>query len=394
MLAKITAFIATLCLLTACGVRVEIATPIAPSPTPRPWPSLDNWDGSGVWREQATPRLIFNDAADVEVELFMKPDQADIYLLQYRMLWLVLNYDATWFSAPQSNAQIRLSVYVRHSADEAWQTYDSAENTVTTATVPATTQNTVAVGIYVEELVHFQVRAEVSAVVYLESGDLITRVSANEINVFVLSDPAEISSDVAALHPVWGDLDPEMLLLDWRGWWWGPCVLLDWAVEDASSETLLDACDKTESGDYWTALSLMQDAAQIATNDEIRAALHSMIGLGYANFASFDEAGAYLSTAIDLYAALDHVWEMTVCLHNLLIVYYMQQAEAQAFSTLYKLQELRVQFWDEAGYRLFQANIAYLSYDQSGLDEANAYFAEWGLPQVEIISQWVDRIDG
>jgi hypothetical protein len=386
-------FVAFIIVLAACGVRVEIVTPPAPTPTPRDWYGLNYWELDSIWRVQATPHLTFTDSAQANVELFMQP-QNDVVMMQYRVLWLVIEYNVTWLAASQSNAQIRLSVYTRAGQDDAWQAYDSTGSTLTTDTIPSTRRDTMVVAFYPEAPGKLEVRAEVGIVAYLENGEIVNQVSANEISVQVLSDPGEISLDVSALVPADGSANPELLLLDWRGWWYGPCPMLDWIGDDASYDPVAAACEHYNNGDFASTVSTLAQAIDTTENPYILATLTSMAGLGEAAQGNFEQAVSLLTRAAALFVEIDQFWQMTICLHNLATVHLMHQDEGAAYDAVYRLSEMRGLFYDEAGLMLTQANIAYLSYDAGSLSEANDYFASLELPQAAITATWLAIVNG
>jgi hypothetical protein len=375
MPAKIAVFALILAALTACGVRLEVATPIAPTTTPRWFP---NYDGSlgGIWRPQARPRVVFGDAP--QAQLFMQP-QADVLLVAYRATWLDVPYDVTWFASPRSSVQIGITAYTRPDTESPWERWDSAQRLLTTAEAPANQQESVGVALYYEEPRWLQARTEVSITAYLENGDIINQVDVNEFNVLVLPDPGEISTDTSGLSPAFGEADG--LLLDWRVWSGGACA-----------HGLDAACSAFEEGDLGTAGAQLWEAALTLEDDAYtRARLKTDAALIGAVAGDYPSAGQAFAGAIEDYLVAGSTWEASVNLHNLAAV-LLTVEDARAYEALTQLAELRGQFYDEPGIKLTQANTAYASGDIGQLQDALYYFEQYGLPQAEIVRMWLETL--
>lgn len=390
---RVTTVALLLCLLlTACGVRVEIATPVSISPTPRPLPYW-NFSGDGVYRVQARPRLSFSQSERGRAQLFMQRGLPDVFLLQYRQLWLGAEYDATWFDTLQGTATIRISAFIRYDSTGAWQPYDSVEQVLSPTNPNDFRQNTLALTVYAEGPGSFEVRTEVSVITYPTDGDSSALTEFNEFRVFVLNDPGEISTDPSGLNLPFGTLDVADLLLDWRLWAGSPCDLLPFAEEDSSYETLIGACETLAEENPVEAVTLLVEAANKTQNVNLRAAY--AVTAGYLAFVLDDLAtsGAAFATAAAAYVELSGAWELSITLNNAAMTVAMLGDENDAFNALIQLQELRGQFYDEAGIMLTQANTTFLSNDYGGLEETYWYFRNAELPQSEIVDAWLRQLE-
>jgi len=377
-------------LLAGCGVRVVVEEPIPPTPT---LPEIPNsaYPDWGITRIQAAPRLTFTDPDNAHAELFMQPDQPDIYLLQYRTAQLSVDYDAIWYAALRSSAQLRLNVYVRYAPDAAWELYDQTESNLITQTVPFNTEESTVVGLYREDITQFEVRAEVSAVMYSADGQISNQVSANEFRVYILDDVGDITVDSAALTPVFGDPDPAVLLLDWRAWDGGPCGLADSMQDDPAHETLVAACDAFNNDDMEGAVSTLVEAAQQTENQDLLANLTAIVGLLTAALGDLASAAEAFENGVAVNLALNHPWELTVSLHNLASV-WLTLEDGRAYAVLQQVDDLHDQFYDEAGNNLMQANLSRVFSDQGQLEDVRGFFEENDLPQLGIIEAWLEEL--
>jgi hypothetical protein len=367
--------------LTGCGVQFEVSTPTVPTPTPRIFPGVD-YSLGGVWRVQASPRVVFPNGENTQVQLFMQP-QLPVLLLQDRQLYVVADYDMTWFSTPQSSAQVRVRAFTRSTDDDVWQPYDTAERDLNTTNAPANTHDSLVVLLIFSEPTALQVRAEISVIAYDADGSIITNVDATEFPVVVLENTDEIEVNTDAMIPQFGEWNENQMVFDWRDWRGGPCGLTDWGIDE-----LYTACGAFENGDYETVLSSLASTLDKSEEPELRAAVFGQLGLLQIAAGDLDGAANAFNQAIESYGATSRPFEVGVHLHNLAATHIMHADDAATYSALQILQELRGQFYDEAGNILTQAIAGYYSGELWRLDEPLYWFEERGLPQANILQLW------
>ena len=102
--------------LVGCGVRVEVmssARTAATTPSTNP-------SGAGIRRVLATPRFVFLKGEPAQIQLFMLPTPPDILMVKGRTVQLAADFDATWFADAQGAGRISLTLFTRHSPDQAW----------------------------------------------------------------------------------------------------------------------------------------------------------------------------------------------------------------------------------------------------------------------------------
>ncbi len=373
--------------LTGCGVRVEVSTPVAPTPTPRVFPSVD-YSLGGVWRVQATPRVIFPAGDNAQMQLFMT-EQLPVLLLSGRQLYMAVEYDATWFATAQSNAQIRLRAYTRPSDEAEWQQYDSTERDLTTSSAPATSSDSLSLMLTYDEPTMQQVRIEVSVIAYNADGSITTNVETNDFPLLVLQSSDDIEVNTDALVPQFGEWDENQVLFDWRDWRGGPCGLTDRGLD-----TLTEACAALENGDGERVYALLRSAVEQASDDpELRGIVEGQLGLLLVAAGQIDEAAETFNQAVEAYTQTLSPFEVGVHLHNMAAAQIMRDDGAAAYYALQVLQEMRGQYYDEAGNMLTQANVGYYSDEPWRLDEPRYWFEQRDLPQADIIAIWKERAE-
>ncbi len=373
MPAKILTLVA-LILLTGCGIRVEIVTPVSPTPTPRYFTDID-YSLNGVYRAQAQPHIVF--AAEPNLQLFMRP-QREVYLLVGRPLWIDLPFEVTWFAEPSASAQVRITGYTRYNAGQGWNMWDTSQNLITTTQTPDNQRHSVGITFYYEQPQIVQVRVEISATIYPEYTDPITAVDFNEFTIYVLNDPGEIGSNADGLDQIIGESEP--LLFDWRLWSGGACT-----------HDLPDACEAFESGDVGAAAeALVQAAGEIEDDAYLRAALMADAGLIAAGVNDYVNAVSAFEQAVSNFAIAATAWHISAALHNLAVAQIILE-DPRGYENYNLLSEMRGQFWDEVGANLIQANTGRTQWEDWRLWEALNYFETIGAPQQSTIRAWLDE---
>jgi tetratricopeptide (TPR) repeat protein len=379
--------------LSGCGIRIDVAQPTEIPPTQSRVPQY-NYSGYGVWRQQATPRLVFTDARTADAQLFMQQYQPDVYLLQGREFWLNVAYDAVWFESPSSTARVRLNVYYRHSSDEPWLPYENVERDLLVETSPTNINDSFGIGVWLEEPGVYQVRAEVGLVAYPAEGEIINQVSTNEVSVLVMPEPGEISGNTGGTEPGIGSMDAEpFLLLDWRLWQGGPCFYLSWVGDDPARESIESACVALSRGDLSAAGEAMVSAIEQTDDDELRATLYSALAYMLNYVDEFDRARDALLEAIQIWEGTGQAYELAISLHNLIVVEAQREDREAAENALLHVQELRGQFYDEVGDKLLQANVGRFTETLWQIEDSHYFFLDRGMQQSEITGLWIDELN-
>jgi hypothetical protein len=385
--------LALLLCLAACGVRVEVATPVVPTPTPIVIPMRD-YSGDSVWREQAAPRIAFTKGSAPQIQLFMERAQPQAYVLQYGALWITASYSATWFDTLLGSTDIRLNLYTRPTSNDAWELRGTDQRSIVTDRWPASVQDALAVPLYMDEAqTTLQIRAEVRLTAIAEEGSTpVTLSDANEFTVMSLGDPGEIEVNTESMQSGPDPYTDTVLLLDWRGWEWGPCAHAEWA-DDALRETLIEACEALNTNDLQTARDLVWGTGDAASG-ELRGYLYQSAGALSYVLGDYSSARDLFSAAAGEFSVLEgFTHHFVMALHNLFTAQVMLEDVENAYTTIQQLVELHQQFYDEAGLMLTRANTGRFSDNLDELYEADTWFSDRDMPQGDVLDVWITQLE-
>jgi hypothetical protein len=374
-------------LLSGCGVQIEVAPTAVPTPFPHPVP-FSGFGANPIVRGVATPRIVFSGNAQAQV--FMAPTIPDVYLIKGRQVQLTVDYDATWFEGSQGQGHIRFAVFVRTA--QGWTVYDSAEKTLSTAAAPSNHHDVLSVVLASDTPGSVDIRAEVAVTANNNAGES-KQAGEAVFRTITLNDPGNIKPDFAAMKPALGELDPSVVLADWRGWRNGPCALAAVAAGDPSLADVQVSCQATIGNNLEQAIKSVAAALTKARNPELLAHLNDMLGLVTFAQKNFAEADLHFSNAMSAWESAGRAWEMTVSMHNLACVRVMRGDGASAFTLFVQLHELHTQYGDEAGQMLTQANLGLVSADKNTLQQVRAYFQANGLPQLGVVDAWLQQLE-
>ncbi len=375
-------------IVAGCGVQIEVAPTAVPTSFPHPtvYPGASS---NSLRRSIAAPRLVF--ANDAKAHIFVAAPSPDMYVLRDRQATLSVDYDVTWFEDSQGQVHVRLTVYTRMA--QGWVIYDSVERTLSTTGTPSSVHGSLTVVLGSEASGQVEIRAEVAVIANHSNGSEAKQAGATEFKAIMLANPGPIKPDFAALKPAMGDLDPSIVLIDWRGWVGDPCALLPLATADPSYPAVQASCLAATHNPQQVIKDLGQ-ALTTARHPGLVARLNDMLGLALMVQKNFAEASLHFSNAVSAWQAAGRAWELTVSLHNLACARVMQGDGTSAFSAFIQLQELHAQYTDEAGQMLTLANVALVSGDKESLRQAHNYFQANRLPQAAISDVWLRRLEG
>jgi hypothetical protein len=285
---------------------------------------------------------------------------------------------------------LTLNVFRRRDAKDVWTLTDSDSRTITTVETPILTDDGLGVGVFADEGGEFEIRVVVNATLRSENGQLLNREGTNEFAVMVMSAPEDVSTEADLASP-FGDLPSDGLLYDYRGWYYGPCSVLEWSGEDRANDGFVNACSAWENQDIDGTLVALATASEQADWEGFRGFAESMRGFIMTNRGDYDGATIAFSVAQDAFYQADVTYDFTVALHNLMTTYLMRDDRDLANEVQYTLKELRGQFYDEIGEKLTQANLGYVDSDYGAMDDAYYYFSDKGQPQANVIGFWLNK---
>ena len=378
-----------LVLLVGCGVRVEVAQLPIPTPTDRPWWRL-YYTGDGVVRPLASPVVTFGGSQTPNAELFMQTPSDQASLVQYRGLWLPIDYVVTWYDAAASSATITLAVYTRYEGESEWQLYDRAEARLQTDHVPAQIRDTLGISLARNDPETVQARAEITLNAYLANGETLTLVDAREFTLNILADPGEVSWSYDELVPQL-EVSSDYPLLDWRGWRGGPCALAEQAADSAAYEALERSCEAFNNGDLAGAA---EPFSQITSEDATLVEdVYSVAGLLLMHFGDAPTAAEAFSAAAELARMQSDARALALHQHNAGAALAAAGDMDGAYAKFDAVRELLNQYYDEAAVRLLDVNVAYLNRDYGWTESNYWWFDGNDLPQETTIEGWLREIE-
>jgi tetratricopeptide (TPR) repeat protein len=376
-------------LLASCGVRVEVAEIPQPTPTDRPWWRL-YYSGNGAVRLLANPVVTFGSDTQPLAEVFMVDEVKPITLVQYRQFWVPVEYTVAWYAAEASEATVRLNLSYRSSGETNWQPYDSVEHVLNATRIPDQRMSDLGLSFYVETPGYIDVRAEVILNAKQSNGETIRQIDAREFQVHTMSDPGDIELDWDRLVPQLEGFADTVPLLDWRAWRGGPCGLAERAENTDYADSFSTSCNALNNGDIWGA---MEPFGQLGDMSDAWFAADALgiAGVMLMQVGDYNNADSAFRVACELSKRVDDLPSMLIHMNNRMAAIAAQGDIEAAFQTLEEINEIRNQFWDEAGIAILDANTAYLSGDTSRLEDARIWFSEQGLPQAELLDVWLFR---
>jgi tetratricopeptide (TPR) repeat protein len=376
-------------LLVGCGVRVEVAQLPIPTPTDRPWWRL-YYSGSGVVRPLALPVVTFGGALTPNADLFMQTPDDKAVLIQYRDLWLPIDYAVTWYDAPASSATITLAVYTRYDGESEWQLYDRAEARLQTDRVPAQIRDTLGISLVRSDPETVQARAEITLNAYLANGETVTLADAREFDLTIMPDPGDVEWTYDELVPQL-EVSADYPLLDWRGWRGGPCALADRAVDTDAYEPLARACEAYNNGDLAGAA---EPFGEINSDDvPLVADIYSVAGLLLMHFGDATTAAQAFAAAAELAQLSGDTRALALHQHNEGTALAAVGDLDGAYRLFNCVRELLNQYYDEAAINLLDVNVAYLNRDYGAVESNYWWFDSIDLPQETTIEAWLREIE-
>lgn len=276
-------------------------------------------DNLMVVRTIGYPHLVYAPNGPA-IELFEQQPPATEYMiintgLGYR---LRLEWHALWEQDIYGLGSIEMDVYLRApgAADYEYAQYAAAqplENygaAFRTELLDAT--------LYLPGSGRYGLKANVRISMQDGSGNTLDRSFTYEGEVLAMDTPAdEINQQPIDFQPLFGELEANGYLMDWRGWAYGPCFI---QTEDNPTATRLldEACTSMENGDWSTAdQALSQALDAVGENPVLQGRLRMQLGTLAAAQGQWNAAVRHFREAITLWESLNNALEMGIALHNL-----------------------------------------------------------------------------
>lgn len=213
-----------------------------------------------------------------------------------------------------------------------------------------------------------------------------------ETRIIALNRPEPLAGSVEDLTPRFGDLEQDRVLIDWRGWRYGPCLLQTEGSAEITS-ALDTACVAFEDDDWETAANALQDALNAAGDDVwLQNRLRQQLGTLAAEARQWNVAVRHFREGLSAARATYDSLEVAVALHNLAITLHEAGFEDEVEGLMWQSISLRDQMGDYPAAYLTWAQFA--TYWESADTFSWVVPSMWdsGLPQAEMAQQWWDDL--
>lgn len=394
-----------LCLLTACGVvAVQIEEPIPTAtlvPTPIPPPPIQSEASAGLVAREAPdddqmlvktvamPHIVY--AADaLAIELFDQWAAPTEYMVvdQGRGLRLRVSWSALWLTDSYGTGKIWMDVYLQSPGQDGFQLAQSAASQDFESWGADQRDELLDSTLFLPGSGDYQVRVEVNVYAYNDHDMEDTRSFTYETHVVALNAPPKLLDTAEDFVPQFGDLESRNLLLDWRGWRLGPCLIRTEELPDIAAD-IAQACVGVANADWQAAVdALMAAAEKVGDNPPLQSRLYQQLGVLAAVLGDDEKAVHCFEMGLDAARQQNDALEVAIALRNLGIA---QKAlgDDTGEQNMWQSIQLSDEIEDWTGSALTYAQFGYYWQSVETLDWVRSALAERGLPQVTTIERWL-----
>jgi tetratricopeptide (TPR) repeat protein len=420
------AWLSTILLLaTGCGLaEIQIApivTPTvaptvtsAPTVTPTPPPPIVGESAAGlvarsepddsevVVMEVASPHLVYA-TEGVVIEMFRQWAPPAEYLLIDTGLGLRLrvNWSALWLVDSYGTGKIELDVQMQSPDEEAYQSIQYASTEDFEGWGSDHRNQLLDTTLYLPESGDYSLRAYIRVTATDANGNPYTAEEVYETMVIAVYSPPKILITPEDFMPQFADLEANNILLDWRGWRFGPCLTRTDDTPDAARQ--FDEACVAFANDDWGGTFQALEGALDAAGDNLMLAnrIRQQLGTLAAAMRQWEVAQRYFREALVAARAQDDALEVTIALRNLGIAlknYGFEQGNQDMLdeADLYLWQSIHLsdQLQDYLGAALTWGQFGYYWESVDTLNWVANSMSENGMQQAEYVRSWADQFGG
>ena len=404
ILSKCLAFSVLLLALSACGVvavQVEEPIPTVTSvPTPIPPPPIQSEASAGLVAREAPddsevlvktvamPHIVFAPDA-LAVEMFDQWAAPAEYMvvdkgrgLRLRMSWSVL-----WLADSYGAGRLWMDVYLKSPDQEDFQFAQTAATQDFESWGADQRDELLDSTLYLPGSGEYQVRVEVNVRANNDKNNEDNRTFTYETTVIALDSPPKILDTPEDFAPQFGDLEAGNILLDWRGWRLGPCLVRADDVPDAAAD-IAQACVGVANGDWGAAAgSLLSAAEAVGDNPALLNRLYQQLGVLAAVDGDMEKAARCFDMALAAARQQNDALEVAIALRNLGIA-QRELGDEAGEQNMWQSIQLSDQIEDWSGSVITYAQFGYYWESVDTLDWVKSVLAERGLPQLATVERW------
>jgi len=392
--------------LTACGVvAVQIEEPI-PTPTlvntPVPPPAIQAESAAGLVAHDAPddnqmlvktiaiPHIVY-ETDGLAIEMFEQWAAPVEYMIvdKGRGLRLRVNWSALWLANSSGVGRVWMDVYLLSPGQTDFQIAQSASSQDFEAADVNQRDELLDSTLYLPASGDYRIRAEVNVYAKNDKGKEDMRSSTYETSVVALDSPPKILDAAEDFTPQFGDLENQNVLLDWRAWRLGPCLIRPEQAPNVA-EDIAKACVGVANANWRAAAdALMSAVGKSWDNIPLRARLYQQAGMLAAVLGDGEKAVEWFQDGLNAARRQNDALEVAIALHNLGIA-QKTTGDDVGEQNMWQSIQLTDELEDWAGSALTYAQFGYYWQSIDTLTWVKGSLNERGLPQATTVERWLN----
>ncbi|MCA0457280.1 MAG: tetratricopeptide repeat protein [Chloroflexi bacterium] len=392
--------------LSACGVvALQIEEPIptvTAVPPPISPPPIQSESSAGLVAREAPddsevlvktvamPHIVFAPDA-LAVEMFDQWAAPAEYMVvdKGRGLRLRINWSALWLTDSYGTGRLGMDVYLKSPDQDDFQFAQSAASQDFESWGADQRDELLDSTLYLPGSGEYQVRVEVNVHANNDNDNEDDRSFTYETTVIALDSPPKIPDTPEDFTPQFGDLESRNILLDWRGWRLGPCLVRADDMPDVAAD-IAQACVGVANGDWNAAAgSLMSAAENVGDNPALLNRLYQQLGMLAAVEGDMEKATHCFEMALSAAHQQNDALEVAIALRNLGIA-QRELGDEAGVQNMWQSIQLSDQIDDWSGSLITYAQFGYYWESVDTLDWVKAVLAENDLPQFTTVERWLN----
>jgi tetratricopeptide (TPR) repeat protein len=394
-------------------VTPTVAPTVTPAPTftPTPPPPIVGESAAGlvarsepddsevVVIQVAAPHIVY-DTEGVVIEPFREWAHPNQYFLidtglGYR---LRVNWSALWLVDSYGTGKVELDVQMQYPGEKVYQSIQYASTEDFEGWGSDHRNQLLDTTLYLPESGDYSLRAYIRVTATDSNGNTYNVEEVYESTIIAVYSPPKILMTPEDFMPQFADLEANNILLDWRGWRFGPCLTRTDDTPDAARQ--IDEACVAFANDDWGGTFQALEGALDAAGDNLMLAnrMRQQLGTLAAAMGQWEVAQRYFREALVAARSQDDALEVTIALRNLGIAlrnYGVEQGnqDMQDEAELYLWQSIHLsdQLEDYLGAALTWGQFGYYWESYDTLNWVANSMSENGMQQADYVRAWADQ---
>ena len=308
-----------------------------------------------------------------------------------RGLRLRVNWSALWLADSSGAGRVWMDVYLLSPGQNDFQLAQNASSQDFESTGVDQRDELLDSTIYLPGSGDYRVRAEINVYAKNDKGNEDTRSFTYETNVVALNSPPKLLDTAEDFTPQFGDLENQNLLLDWRAWRLGPCLIRTEQFTNVADD-IAQACVGVANSNWGAAAeSLMSAIGKSPDNIALQARLYQQSGMLAAVVGDDQKAIKCFEEGLKAARIQNDALEVAIALHNLGVM-QKKVGDDVGEQNMWQSIQLTDELEDWAGSALTYAQFGYYWQSQDTLNWVKNSLNERGLPQASIVERWLNAL--